>query len=72
MKQYQAICNIELVADNPCKGIKSQTVTLYKEEPFTVYNKQKDMYDPNVEYWMNVDCWVLKITQKELDNLVEV
>ena len=71
MKRYIPLQNIELMADNPCKGIKSQMVTLYKNEPFSVFNKTKDMFDSGIEYWMNPECWVLKITEKELENLEE-
>jgi len=71
IKTYFPTCNIELIADNPCRGIKSQKVTLYKEEQFTIVNKQKDMFNADVEYWMNPDCWVLKITPDILEKITE-
>lgn len=66
---YQAITDIELVADNPCLNLKSQKVTIYNNEPFSIRNKQKDMFDSQIEYWMNRDCWIFKITPTELQNL---
>jgi len=70
IKYYKPTCTFQVLADNPKLGLPYQTVTLYKDEPFSVETKQKDLFDPCIEYWTNIQGWVLKITQSELDNLI--
>ena len=72
MKYYKPLCTFEVVADNYYYGIKSQNVFLYKDQTFTVWNKQKDMLDSEHEYWATYDGWLLKIERHHLAHLEEV
>jgi hypothetical protein len=68
---YKTLCNLELIADNPSLGLKSKKIILYKGEPFSVVHKQKDLFDSDVEYWMNLYGWIIKINKNDLTNIVE-
>mgnify|MGYP001285271243 CR=1 FL=1 len=73
MKWYKPLCTFEVIADN-CyyPGARSQPIYLHKDQEFSVWNKQKDLFDDEHEYWMTRDGWILKIEKKHLPHLVEV
>ena len=71
MIYYKTLCNLELIADNPSLGLKSQKIILYKGESFSVIHKQKDLFDSNLEHWTNLYGWIIKISEKDLPNIVE-
>lgn len=72
MKWYKPLCTFEVIADNFYYGKKSQKVFLYKDSPFSVWNKQKDFFNSDHEYWATHDGWLLKIEANHLANLVEI
>lgn len=71
-KKYRPLCTFQVVGDNFRYAAKSQSVFLYKDQVFTVWNKQKDLIDPDCEHWGTGDGWLLKIEKHDLANLVEV
>ncbi|MBM3453543.1 MAG: hypothetical protein FJX80_00195 [Bacteroidetes bacterium] len=72
MKWYKPLCTLEVIADNLYLEKKSQKVFLYKDLAFSVWNKQKDLFDSEHEYWATHDGWLLKIERKHLANIVEM
>jgi hypothetical protein len=72
MKYYKPLCTFEVIADNYYYGSKSKKVFLYKDQAFSVWNKQKDMFDSECEHWATYDGWLLKIERHHLAHLEEV
>ena len=68
---YKTLCDLELIADNPSFGVKSQKVISYKDQSFSVIHKQKDFFDSDIEYWTNSFGWIFKINRKDLGNIIE-
>jgi hypothetical protein len=73
MKWYKPLCTFEVIADNYYyPNARSQSIYLHEDEEFSVWNKQKDLFDADCEYWATHDGWLLKIEKKHLAHLVEV
>jgi hypothetical protein len=72
MKHYKPLSTFKVLGDNLYFCQKSKEVTLYKGEMFSVWNKQKDLFDADIEYWATFDGWLLKINRADLANLEEV
>ena len=68
--QYLPLCTFEVIGDNSRYGVTSQSFFLYKDQAFNVWSKQKDLIDPDCEYWGTDNGWLLKIEKKDLANLV--
>ena len=72
MKWYKSLCTFEVIADNIYFGARSQSIIIRKDQVFSIWAKQKDMFDSNHEYWTTYDGWLLKIERQHLAYLEEV
>lgn len=72
MKCYKVLSTFKVFGDNLYYRQRSKEVTLYKGESFSVWNKQKDLFDIDIEYWATFDGWLLKINRADLGNLEEM
>lgn len=71
MKHYLPIETFEVLGDNFPKKLLNKKLFLYKDEPFTVIYKQKDMFDESIEHWTTSCGWTLKIEKSNLEYLSE-
>lgn len=71
MKHYLPLQTIEVIGDNFPQNLINKKLFLYKDEPFAVFFKQKDMFDETIEYWTTSCGWTLKIEKSNLEYLIE-
>ena len=69
---YRALREFSIVADDPLNGKSSLLLDVPEDHIFSVIAKQRDMFDPEIEYWTNRFGWIFKIEKHHLELLEEL
>lgn len=65
-QSYKINCTTQVIADCPSLGASSVKINLYKNNLLYIFNRMKDMWDSDIEYWQTSDGWWLKIERNQL------
>lgn len=69
---YRALREFSIVADDPLNGKSSLPLDIPEDHIFSVIAKQRDMFDPDIEYWTNRFGWIFKVEKRHLELLEEL